>query len=400
MRVKAEPKRICEGVQYICSSRWKDQMTSGAPPTDTAPRPSALVHAVLVAAAIVGGVLLLVRLADVLLMAFGAVLVAVLLNAVAGPIRRVTGLGRLAALTAAVALIVLAIAAMTWVFGSQAEIQLASLSDLLPRTWLRLQARIAGSPLGGLVLSEVNVWSSASRWLMDVGSRLAANAAAAAAGTVIVFFAGLYLAYHPQSYLQGVLRLVPGAARGRTAEVLAASHEELKHWLLGQLFSMALVGATTGVGLALAGVPSPLALGIIAGLGQFVPVVGPMAAAVPGLLAALAAGPETFAWAALVYVVAAQFEANLVTPLVLRQMAQLPMAVTLFAVLAMGILLGPLGVLFATPLAVVIYVVVKMVYVEDMLGEGRKAPSLTEPPTGRVKRWPSFPRGARRPPTG
>lgn len=65
----------------------------------------------------------------------------------------------------------------------------------------------------------------------------------------------------------------------------------------------------------------------------------------------------------------AQLEANLITPLVLRQLAQLPMAVTLFAVLAMGVLLGPLGVLFATPLSVVAYVMVRMIYVEGVLGE-------------------------------
>jgi len=54
---------------------------------------------------------------------------------------------------------------------------------------------------------------------------------------------------------------------------------------------------------------------------------------------------------------------------VLRQMVELPMAVTLFAVLATGVLLGPLGVLFATPLAVVAYVVIRLVYVEDLLGD-------------------------------
>ena len=71
-----------------------------------------------------------------------------------------------------------------------------------------------------------------------------------------------------------------------------------------------------------------------------------------------------------------QFEANVITPLVLRQMVALPMAVTLFAVLAMGVLFGPLGVLFATPLAVVAYVIVRMVYVEDILGDRLDQPMM------------------------
>jgi len=94
-----------------------------------------------------------------------------------------------------------------------------------------------------------------------------------------------------------------------------------------------------------------------------------MAAVVPGLLVSLEAGPRTFFEAALVYLAASQLEANVITPLVLRRLAQLPMAVTLFAVLAMGVLLGPLGVLIATPLAVVCCVLVKMVYIEGVLGE-------------------------------
>ena len=56
-------------------------------------------------------------------------------------------------------------------------------------------------------------------------------------------------------------------------------------------------------------------------------------------------------------------------PLVLQQMAAVPMAVTLFAVVAMGLLLGPLGVLLATPLAIVAYVLVRKIYLEGILGE-------------------------------
>jgi predicted PurR-regulated permease PerM len=126
---------------------------------------------------------------------------------------------------------------------------------------------------------------------------------------------------------------------------------------------------SVGIGLWFVGVPSPFALGVLAGLGQFVPVVGPMVATVPGLVVAAGQDVETLLWAGVVYLAAAQFEANVFTPLILRQMVELPMAVTLFAVLAMGVLLGPLGVLFATPLAVLAYVVVRMLYVEGVLGD-------------------------------
>jgi predicted PurR-regulated permease PerM len=151
--------------------------------------------------------------------------------------------------------------------------------------------------------------------------------------------------------------------------VVEACGAALRQWLIAQLGSMALVGVCAGLLLWLAGIRSPLALGLLAGLGQFVPVVGPFVVAAPGVLLALADGPEKFLWAIAIYVGVGQVESNLFSPLMLRHTAQLPMAMTLFAVLMFGILLGPLGVLFATPLAVVGYVLVKVVYVEGVLGD-------------------------------
>lgn len=333
-----------------------------------------------IAAALAGLAFMLIRLADVLLMAFGAVLVAVLLQAVARPIARRTRLNRPAALAAAVVIVLGALGLSLWLFGSQAALQAAALVELIPQAWAGFQARLSGNPLGAYLLQELRSAGRADGLLVGLGSRLVTGASAGAAASVIVFFAGLYLAFHPRTYVGGLLRLAPITARRRMGQVLAACGAALDRWLIGQLISMVLVGTTTGVGLWLAGVPAPLALGVLAGLGQFIPVVGPGAAMIPGLLLALAQGPETLAWAAVVYVGAMQFEANVVTPLLLRQMVDLPMAVTLFAVLAMGVLLGPLGVLFATPLAVVAHVLVRMIYVEGVLGERLAHPTPPEVP--------------------
>jgi predicted PurR-regulated permease PerM len=141
---------------------------------------------------------------------------------------------------------------------------------------------------------------------------------------------------------------------------------------------MIFIAVTTSVGLWMVGVPSPLALGLLAGLGHAVPVVGPWATAVPGLVIAVAQSPEKLGWAFLVYMLTGQLESNVLMPLVLRQMSEVPMAVTLFAVVAMGMLLGPLGVLMATPLAVLGYVLLRTVYLEDVLGE-RSALTTSRP---------------------
>ncbi len=325
--------------------------------------------AVLQAAAVFAAGLLIWRLADVLLLAFGAILVAVLLNALAQPLTRRLGLPRRVALILAVAGFGLVIGGAVWLFGQQIAVQAATLGDLLPKAWTALQAPLSRSPLGAYVLDDLQRLRNADGLVVETATRLVRGSLSAAAATVIVLFSGLYLAFHPATYLRGALRLVPIRGRARATEVAAACGHALNRWLLGSLVSMLVVGGSVGLGLWWAGVPSPLALGVLAGLAQFVPVIGPWAATVPGLILAAAQGPQAFAWSVAIYLGSSQIEANVLTPLLLRQMVELPMGLTLFAVLAMGVLLGPLGVLFATPLAVVAYVVVRHLYVEDVLGD-------------------------------
>jgi predicted PurR-regulated permease PerM len=327
------------------------------------------------AAALVVAGLLVWRLANVLLLAFGAILVGVLLHALSEPLMRRLRLPRPIALALAVAGFGGVIAGAVWLFGQQVALQAATLGDLVPKAWTALQAPLSSSPLGAYVLDDLQRLRHADGLVVQIASRLARGSLSAAAATVIVLFCGFYLAFRPATYVRGVLHLIPPAGRDRAAQVLAACGDALNRWLLGALVSMLFVGSAVGLGLWWVGVPSPLALGVLAGLAQFVPVVGTWAATVPGLIVAAAQGPQTLAWAGAIYLGSSQFEANVMTPLLLRQMVELPMGLTLFAVLAMGVLLGPLGVLFATPLAVVAYVVVRHLYVEDLLGDPLSAPA-------------------------
>ena len=138
---------------------------------------------------------------------------------------------------------------------------------------------------------------------------------------------------------------------------------------MGQFLAMLFVGVATTIGLMLIGAPLALVLGLIAALLDFVPIVGPIAAAVPGILLALTAGPSTALYAALVYLVVQQLEGNLITPLVQQKMISLPPVLVLFAVVSAGLLLGIPGVIVATPLALLIMVLVRMLYVQDVLGK-------------------------------
>jgi predicted PurR-regulated permease PerM len=186
---------------------------------------------------------------------------------------------------------------------------------------------------------------------------------------LVVLFAGMFIAIEPARARDGLLMLLPKGPRGPTGEALDASGRALKLWLLGVLADMAAVGVMTGVGAWIVGLPSPLALGVIAAITDFVPFVGPIAGAIPGVLLALPEGPSTVGWTLLMYLVVQQVEGNLLYPFLQRRAVDLPPALSLAAVLAFGVLFGPAGVILATPLLVVVYTMVRMLYVRGALGE-------------------------------
>lgn len=317
------------------------------------------------------------KLAQLYLLLFGALVVAVVLRSIADPLVRWTrmkdGLGVLAA-----ALVVLAVVgAIGWLFGSQVSDQVNQLSQLVPRAWDTLQTRLSSTPLGAQVLSQLRSAGDQAGRVFALAPKFALGLASGVTTLVLVLVAGVFLAVDPVRSREGVLSLAPPDARPRLREVMNAVGRALKGWFKAQLLSMTLVGSLVGLGLWPIGVPSPLALGLFAGVAQFVPVVGPIVSAVPALLLAATGGTQTLLFTLALFVGVSQLEANLITPLVQKNVASLPVVFGIFAVVGFASLLGPLGGLFATPMALTLYTVVTMLYREDVLrdvpGDGQGA---------------------------
>jgi predicted PurR-regulated permease PerM len=130
-----------------------------------------------------------------------------------------------------------------------------------------------------------------------------------------------------------------------------------------------------------------LSLGLLAGLLEFVPVIGPIVSAIPGLLLAFTQGPQTAVYALILYVAVQQIESNVLTPLIQRWAVELPPVLALLSIVAGGLLFGVLGVIFATPMAVVVMTLVKHLYVEDTL-ESDNSPAQ-RPSELRARRKPT-----------
>jgi predicted PurR-regulated permease PerM len=192
---------------------------------------------------------------------------------------------------------------------------------------------------------------------------------------VVVLFVGFYLAVQPDLYKNGFLRLVPHAGRIRTSEVLDEIALTLRWWLLGRTCAMVAIAVTTALGLWLLSVPLALILGILAGVLNFVPNIGPLISAVPALLLSLTQSPVLAAYVAALYVGIQFVESYLVTPLVQQHTVSMPPALTITAQVFMGVLFGGLGLLLATPLTAALLVAVHRLYVEDVL----ESPTIVRP---------------------
>jgi predicted PurR-regulated permease PerM len=324
--------------------------------------------------------LLAVALHHVLLLAFAAIVIAVGLRAFAKAIERIAPIGRKLSLAASALIVIGVIAGALWLLGAQISGQIAQAVDILPAAWNEFRGRLAEDRLGAVFADglEQIVDEANSLQLGQFAPRLGSFSMALAGGVlefIIVLIAAAFLSVTPKLYRDGLIMLAPQKRRRRFGEALDASGEALAKWLGGTLLSMALLTIAVSLGLWAFGVPAPLALGLFTGLAQFVPVIGPIVAAVPGILLALTISPETGLWVALFYFVASQFDTAVVYPLIQQRAVALPPVLTLFAVIAAGILFGPLGVLLATPLLVVICVFVVVFYVRGVLGD-QDAPVL------------------------
>lgn len=318
------------------------------------------------------------RLSDVLLLLFGAVIVAVVLGAMARPVKRWLGLSQRAAVAVVVALMLVVAAAGSWLVGDRVVEQTNDLRERLPAALADL-GEWASSYRIGVALQEV--WASANA--EDVPWASVANVATRTLGAIgsigLLVVVGIYLAADPTLYRLGLVRLVPPVYRLRIDGALLASGEALGRWLLGQGVSMVFVGSATALGLALLGVPLALTVGLIAGVLAFVPFFGPIASGVLAVLLAFTQGPTQALYVVGLAVAIQQVEGNLLMPWVQRWAVELPPVLGITAAVIFGLLFGLPGVILATPLMVVVMVLVQKLYVEGLLESDHEAAEATRP---------------------
>ncbi len=322
--------------------------------------------------------LLVWNLSAVFLLAFAAVLVAVILRAFADVLAERTPIPRRWALTVAGLVILIGFLAVSALFGAQMRAQMAGISERLPFAINSIGRELGIGDLTAQLPQMMEIGTGAS-----FVARLAGIGVAVLGGLadfLLVVIAGAFIASDPKVYRDGLVKLFPPSQHERIRDSLAASGEALKLWLATQLIAMTFVGVFAAVGLWLIGLPSPIALGLIAALLDFVPFVGPILGALPAVLIASTIDGATVLWTIVLFTVIQQLESNVVFPMVGKRMVSLPPALALFAIVAAGVLFGPLGLVVGFPLAVVVFVLVKKLYVRETLGEETPVPGEKDTP--------------------
>lgn len=309
---------------------------------------------------------------DVILIAIGAILVAALIHLVAEPFVQRCRLPQSIALIISGIVIAGVVAGAAYLFGTQVD---AELSDVLHRATAavsQITKQMQGSEIGKLLLTHIQGGSGFS--IPGLLSRIFSGGVSFLEALVVIVIGGLYIAAQPRLYRSGLVQLFPPKWHANVNETLDDIGHALRLWLLGEIIQMVLIGALSTAAVWLIGLPSPLALGVIAGFAEFVPYLGPIIAAVPALLVATTQGGDAILWTALAYLFIHQIEGNVVVPLIQRHMIFIPPAVMLLGIVTILFLFGGLSVVFAGPIAVIIFVAIKKLYVRDSLGEKTSIP--------------------------
>jgi len=310
--------------------------------------------------------------AQVGLLIFAGLLLAVFLRALSNWLAEHTPLS--AGWALAVVLVSLAgtIGLGMWLVVPTIARQAQELTQQLPQLLEQLRRQVRQLPFGEQLLREVPQAQQLLPSTSNIVGRVTgifSTALGILVNIVIIVFVGIYLAADPGLYTRGLVRLVPLRHRPRAREVLDTLGYTLRHWLLGRLAIMALNGALTGLALWWLGVPLAALNGVLTGVLNFIPNIGPFLAAVPAVLLALAQSPALALWVVVLYILIQNLEGFVLTPLVQQRTVDLPPVLIISAQIFFGIVFGFLGILLAVPLTAVVFVLIKMVYVEDTLGD-------------------------------
>ncbi|MCF2970714.1 AI-2E family transporter [Synechococcus sp. Nb3U1] len=328
--------------------------------------------------ALLGLLVLLWQIRQIVLLVFGAIVLAVALDTLAqipqrygfrrGPSIAITGLTVLVG-TILVGLIVVPPLAdqLGRLFTDVVPDGIFQAQRLIETFILSLPTDIELPTLRELANSLVPQATELVRQARDFFSQSFTAFFATLLNLLFVIILTLLLLVNPQAYNRAFVSVFPAFYRPRIRYILKRCELALRGWLLGIMLTSTLVMLLSGIGLWILGVPLILANAVLAGVFNFIPNIGPTLSVFAPMLVALTDAP----WKSLavlgLYILIQQLESSVFTPIVMSRQVSLLPALTLVAQITSAFFFGVLGLFLAVPLAAIVQVWIQEVLIRDVL---------------------------------
>lgn len=218
----------------------------------------------------------------------------------------------------------------------------------------------------GGVFGIADLFASLQEGLLDLGNVLAKSSGSVFATTrsvfgsvfmvILTFIISFYLVIARNGLVTFARSLVPVRHQPYVLSLVERSQEKIGRWVIAQLILGVIVGAVTFVGLWSLGVPYALALALLAGFFELIPVFGPLLSAIPAVFIGFTQEPLTGVLVLVLYIVVQQLENHILVPNIMRRAIGLNPLTTIVALLIGAKLAGLLGILLAVPVVTVLAV--------------------------------------------
>ncbi len=322
---------------------------------------------------------------QLLLMAFGAILLATSLNQLARYFRHQWKIPRSRSLLLALMTFLGTLVAFFWAIVPSLSTQVREIgTSQIPRllrlaqTWeVTLRQYVPESMLPDMEKLPQQVQPVLQSLL---GSSLAifSGSLGTLLNLLLLIVLTVMMLVQPQAYRRVFVSLFPQFYRQRVEEILDECEVSLGKWVVGAMIGMVAIALLTTLGLYVLGVPAPLALGILAGLLNFIPNLGPTLSVILPMGIALLDSPLKSLLVFILYFIVQQIESSLLTPYIMSRQVSLLPALTLLAQLFFASFFGFAGLILALPLSVVTMIWFRSVLIEDVLNNWRRRPLMLQ----------------------
>jgi predicted PurR-regulated permease PerM len=319
---------------------------------------------ILAAAAIV----VMWRASNMLLLAFGSVIGAVMFRSTARLIQRLGLRNHRIALVLGTLVVLALFGLIAYLLVVQFGGEISGMLSDLPATVASVERGLSTTKVGAAVVQAVHAATGGATIANRLGD-LVVGSGEILVNFFIVMIGAMFIAADPRPYKSAIVLLTPPPGRAAMEHAIGEVSAALRLWLKAKLLAMLAMTVLISAALWLAGLKSWAALGLLGGLSEFVPYVGPTVAMIPAIGLAAAAGGDLVWRTVVAYLFVRIVEAYALTPGLNRSVVKIPPALTLFVILGVGAVFGVYGVFFAGALLVVAFVGVRELYLRDTLGE-------------------------------